>query len=221
MILASGKDDYHGTDCLMEKESHSKFSLGVTGGIGSGKTSVCKFFSVLGVAVFSADIRAKEIMDHDHSIIKEINYLAGKDLYTSGSLDRAALAAIIFNNPEILGKVNSLVHPVVFDYFEKWKEEQASPYVVMEAAILFETGNANRLDRTVTVIAPEEERINRVILRNRLTREQVIGRIRNQMNDETRIKLSDYIIFNSENDMIIPAVLKIHEEILYNIKMRD
>jgi dephospho-CoA kinase len=205
----------------MKNEVHNKFSLGVTGGIGSGKTSVCRVFSVLGVAVFSADIKAREIMDYDSEIKEKINLIAGRDLYSDGNLDRIALASIIFNNPDILGKVNSLVHPVVFDRFEKWKNEQPSPYVVMEAAILFETGNAKRLDRTVTVIAPEEERINRVIFRNRLTRDQVIERIRNQMNDEQRIKLSDYIIYNSENDMIIPSVLKIHEEIINQIKNRD
>ncbi len=205
----------------MKKESISNFSLGVTGGIGSGKTSVCRVFNVLGVPVFSADSRAKEIMDHDEEIISGINALAGRDLYSTGTLDRMGLASLIFNNPEILGKVNALIHPVVFDQFVKWMNEQSAPYVIMEAAILFETGRARQLNRTATVIAPEEERISRVIKRNKLTREQVIERMRNQMDDEERIKLSDYIIYNSENDMIIPAVLKIHDDILNQLKERD
>jgi dephospho-CoA kinase len=204
----------------MKKENDRKFSLGVTGGIGSGKTSVCRVFNVLGVPVFSADARAKEIMDQDEEIMAGINDLAGRDLYTGGNLDRMGLAAIIFNHPDILEKVNSLIHPVVFEHFRIWMDEQAAPYVIMEAAILFETGRARQLDRSATVITPEEERISRVITRNKLTREQVMERIRNQMDDETRIKLADYIIYNSESDMIIPAVLKIHADILNQIKNR-
>jgi dephospho-CoA kinase len=202
----------------MKNENGRKFSLGVTGGIGSGKTSVCRVFNVLGVPVFSADARAKEIMDHDKEIIAGINALAGRDLYSGGRLDRMGMAAIIFNDPDILEKVNTLIHPVVFDHFRQWMDEQAAPYVIMEAAILFETGRAKQLDRTATVITPEEERISRVTTRSKLTREQVLERIRNQMDDQTRIKLSDYIIYNSENDMIIPAVLKIHYDILNQIK---
>jgi dephospho-CoA kinase len=205
----------------MKKEGKVTFSLGVTGGIGSGKTSVCRVFNVLGVPVFSADTRAKEIMDQDVEIMGGINALAGKSMYAGGTLDRMGLASLIFNNPDILGKVNALIHPVVFDHFVKWMNEQAAPYVIMEAAILFETGRARQLDRTATVIAPAEERIDRVIKRNKLTREQVIERMRNQMDDENRIKLSDYIIYNSENDMIIPAILNIHADILKQLKNRD
>jgi len=205
----------------MKNEKQSIFSLGVTGGIGSGKTSVCRIFSVLGVPVFSADNRAREIMDCDREIIDKLNNIAGKDLYTSGYLDRTALSALIFKNPDILKKVNSLIHPVVFDRFEKWKEEQSSQYVVMEAAILFETGNARRLNMIATVIAPVEERISRVIVRSRLTRDQVVERMNNQMDDEARIKMSDFIIHNAENDMIIPTVLKIHKDILNHIKRID
>lgn len=221
MALETEKSDYPVTGCQMEKESKRTFSLGVTGGIGSGKTSVCRVFNVLGVPVFSADTRAKEIMDNDEEIRAGINALAGTDLYSGGTLDRMGLASIIFNSPDILGKVNALIHPVVFDHFRIWEDEQTAPYVIMEAAILFETGRAGQLDRIATVITPAEERIIRVINRNKLTRDQVIERMRNQMDDETRIKLSDYIIYNSENDMIIPAVLGIHADILNQIKRRD
>jgi dephospho-CoA kinase len=191
-----------------------RFKLGVTGGIGSGKTSVCRVFQILHVPVFSADNAAQEIMDSDTRIKEGINTIAGKDLYKEGSLDRLSLAGIIFKDNSLLYKVNTLVHPVVFEHFGKWVMEQTSPYVIMEAAILFESGASEIVDRIATIIAPEEERIQRVILRNRLTREQIIDRMRNQMDDETRMKKSDYIINNSENEMIIPAILNIHSDIL-------
>jgi dephospho-CoA kinase len=191
--------------------------LGVTGGIGSGKTSVCKVFTVLGIPVFSADRAARNIMDGDKDVKEAIKSIAGRDLYSDGALDRVALAALIFNNSNLLGKVNSLVHPVVFEHFATWEKEQSAPYIIMEAAILFESGASKLVDRTATIIAPVEERLNRVMLRSKLSREQVMERMKNQMDDETRIRLSDYIICNSENDMIIPAILKIHEDILENL----
>ena len=203
----------------MMKKRKTGFKLGVTGGIGSGKTSVCRVFNVLNIPVFSADREAKHIMENDKGIIRNMNSIAGKDLYSKGSLDRLELATIIFNDNSLLEKVNSLVHPVVFNHFSKWVAEQTAPYVIMEAAILFESGAAEYVDKVATVVAPVEERIERVIQRNKLTREQVMERMRNQMDDETRIKLSDYIIYNSENDMIIPAILKIHEEILTIINL--
>jgi dephospho-CoA kinase len=202
----------------MRKVYKRVMKLGVTGGIGSGKTTVCRVFNVLGIPVFSADPEAKKIMETDEGIMRRINSIAGKNLYLNGSLDRMELAALIFNDQSLLEKVNSLVHPVVLDNFSEWEKEQEAPYVIMEAAILFESGASKLVDRIATVVAPEEERVNRVINRNTLTREQVLERIRNQMDDETRVKLSDYVIHNSENDMIIPAILKIHKELLNIIK---
>ena len=191
-----------------------RFRLGITGGIGSGKTSVCKVFEVLGIGVFSADREAQRIMDMDKAILSGINAIAGKDLYKDGNLDRSELASLIFNDNNILSKVNSLVHPAVFENFTKWILMQSSPYVIMEAAILFESGGYGFVDRIVTVVAPVEQRIKRVIQRNKLSQEQVMDRMRNQMDDQERIKRSDFIIQNSENEMIIPAILKIHNEIL-------
>jgi dephospho-CoA kinase len=191
--------------------------LGVTGGIGSGKTSVCRVFGVLGVPVFAADRVAKEIIDCNEDVKKEINLIAGKDLYINGTLDRMALASLIFNNQKLLEKVNSLVHPVVFEHFARWEKEQVAPYIIMEAAILFESGASRLVDKIATIIAPVEERLNRVIMRSKLSREQVMERMKNQMDDEARIRQSDYIIYNSENDMIIPAILKIHNDILANL----
>lgn len=194
-----------------------KIKLGVTGGIGSGKTSVCRVFGVLGIPVFSADPAAQKIMNTDKSAIRGINDIAGKNLFSSGNLDKAELASIIFNDREKLRKVNSLIHPLVFESFLKWSEIQSAPYVILEAAILFESGASALVDRVATVIAPVEERISRVIQRNKLTREQVLERIRNQMDDEEKIKLSDYVINNSENEMIIPVILGIHEDIITHL----
>lgn len=189
-------------------------SLGVTGGIGSGKTSVCKVFNVLGVPVFSADSEARIIMENDPEIIKKVKLIAGRDLYSEGSLDRNELAKLIFNDSELLQKINSLVHPVVFDCFLKWKSLKVAEYVILEAAILFESGATHLVDKTVTVVAPIEERVERVMKRNSMTWDQVMERIRNQMDDETRIGMSDFVIQNSENDMIIPSILTIHDSML-------
>ena len=191
--------------------------LGVTGGIGSGKTSVCRVFNVLGIPVFSADAEARKIMDSDVTIKNQINSIADRDLYISGSLDRIELASLIFNNSVLLERVNSIVHPVVFEYFKEWELVQNSPYVIMEAAILFESGASKLVDKIATVVAPIRERMNRILNRNNLSREQVMERMRNQMDDDSRIKLSDFVIHNSERDMIIPSILKIHRDILTSI----
>ncbi len=188
--------------------------LGVTGGIGSGKTTVCKVFGVLGIPVFSADDEAKRILDSDREIQIKINLLAGKDLFSSGKLDRPALAKMIFNNKKLLEKVNSIIHPAVFRSFWEWFDQQDSPYSIMEAAILFESGAFRFMDKIVTVVTPLEERIERLVSGNRLTREQINERIKNQIDDESRIKQSDFVISNSENDLIIPSIIGIHEEML-------
>jgi dephospho-CoA kinase len=200
------------------KEQRKIVKLGITGGIGSGKTSVCRVFRVLGIPFFPADTAARSIMDNDKTMMESINVIAGKDLYPNGQLDRGELAGLIFKNRSLLEKVNSLVHPAVFRQFGEWVLKQDAPYVIMEAAILFESGASKLVDKTANIVAPEEERIRRVMLRSNLSKEQVMERIKNQMNDEERIRLSDYIIRNAENDMIIPAILEIHNDILKYIK---
>jgi dephospho-CoA kinase len=195
----------------------NKMRLGVTGGIGSGKTSVCRVFNVLGIPVFSADSEARIIMEADLRVISAIKSIGGRNIYSDGVLNREELAKLMFNNNEILKKVNHAVHPVVLEQFGKWEKLQVAPYVIMEAAILFESGAGNLMDRILTVVAPIEERIDRVVKRNTLTREQVIDRIKNQMDDEEKIKKSDYVIDNSDNMMIIPAILEIHDEIINNL----
>ena len=192
--------------------------IGVTGGIGSGKTSVCRVFSVLGIPVFSADTEAKKIMSSDFDIMEKVRKIARKDVYSGGTLDRGELARLIFNDEHLLREINGIVHPIVFENFKSWTETVSSDYVILEAAILFESGSTKVVDKTILVVAPEEERIERVIRRNNLTREQVLERIKNQMPDEEKIRLSDFVINNSEREMIIPSILEIHEKILSLIK---
>jgi dephospho-CoA kinase len=198
----------------MRDSGMKSLKLGVTGGIGSGKSTVCRVFAVFGIPVFSADIEARRIMESDQKLKDQLNQLAGKDLYSTGSLDRPELAKLIFNNKALLSKVNSMVHPVVFKNYLDWAAAKTTPYSVMEAAILFESGASDLVDVTLAVIAPVSERIERIVRGNKLTSEQVMERIRNQIDDESRINLSDFIIYNSENDMIIPAVLDIHQKLL-------
>jgi len=201
----------------MKQNRKPGMKLGITGGIGSGKTSVCKVFNVLGIPVFSADPEAREIMDNERNIRRAINEIVGKNIYSGGKLNRMELASLIFNDMDLLEKVNSLVHPIVFEHFNRWAEKQTTPYVIMEAAILFESGASKLVDRVATIVAPVEERISRVTRRNKLNRDQVMERIKNQMTDDQRIKMSDYVINNSENDMIIPVILRINEDLLTHL----
>jgi dephospho-CoA kinase len=191
-----------------------KAKLGVTGGIGSGKTTVCKIFKVLGVPVFMADDVAKDLMNNDISLREEINTVAGKELYANDYLNRKELAQLIFNDQSLLEKVNAIVHPRVFEEFERWVENCDAPYLIMEAAILFESNAYKLVDRIVSITAPIEERIARVMGRSDLTRSQVLDRVSSQIEDEERNQRSYYIINNSDSELIIPEILKIHEDML-------
>jgi len=188
--------------------------LGVTGGIGSGKTTVCKIFNVLGVPVFVADVAARQLMNNDPDIRSQISAIALADLYTTGELDRKELARLIFNKPELLQRVNATIHPAVLRMFDEWAEKSEEPYVIMEAAILFEAKADALVDRVVAISAPVEERIARVMSRNELSREEVLERINNQLEDDEREEQSYYVINNADNEMIIPEILKIHDDML-------
>lgn len=188
--------------------------LGVTGGIGSGKTTVCRIFRVLGVPVFMADEVARNLMNSDSDIASGINSIAEKDLYTAGELDRRELARLIFNQPDLLRRVNAVVHPAVLRNFEEWTSSVEVPYVIMEAAVLFESNADKTVDRVISVSAPVEERISRVMGRSGMTRLEVLDRINNQLEDEEREEQSYYVINNADNEMIIPEILKIHDDML-------
>lgn len=203
----------------MKDLGKSVFKLGITGGIGSGKSTVCKVFNILGIPVFSADYEARTIMDSDKSIKSRINEVSGRDMYVSGALDRSEFARMIFNDKKMITAVDSIVHPAVFERFRQWTTDQEAPYVIMEAAILFESGAASLVDRILTVVTPLEERIERLLRGKKLTREEIMDRIHNQIDDDSRMKKSDYVIYNSENDMILPAILKVHEDIIEYLRI--
>ena len=188
---------------------------GITGGIGSGKTTVCKIFEVLGVPVYYADDRAKELITTDETLIKKIKKLLGEDVYDSqNNINKKRIAAVVFNFPEVLEQYNAIVHPAVFEDAEKWmRRHQQFDYILEEAALLFETGTYQKLDTIICVTAPLEVRIERIKKRDGLTEEEILSRISNQMPEEEKIALSDYVIYNDGSTPLIRQVLRIHEKL--------
>lgn len=187
--------------------------VGITGGIGSGKTTACQIFEALGVPVYYADMRAKELMAHNVSLKAKIVQAFGQRAYSEGELNREYLAREVFGSKERLSVLNGLVHPAVADDFDEWLEEnKKSSYVLKEAAILFESGAYHNVDVAVLVIAPKEERINRVVKRDGATRDQIIQRMNNQWTQERKAKLADHIINNDGTQLLIPQVLELHRK---------
>ena len=184
-------------------------TIGITGGIGSGKSTVAKVFVSMGYPVYNSDLMAKKLINSDPTLIEKIQNNFGKSIYQDGILNRKQLAEIVFNNPEKLTLLNSLVHPAVGRDFESWKKEQTTSIVFKEAAIIFELGLNKSLDATILVITPESTRIERVIKRDNTTKELVLERMNNQWSDEKKSILADYFIDNSGNTMVIPQVQKI------------
>ncbi len=186
--------------------------VGITGGIGSGKTTVCKIFEQLGVAVYYADDRAKELMVQE-PLKGKIIQAFGKKAYTKNQLNREYLAKQVFSSPEMLSVLNGLVHPAVGLDFEEWLEQhENADYVLKEAAILFESGAYQAVDITVLVIAPEKLRLTRVVERDGTTEEEVIKRMKNQWAQERKVKMADHIINNDGAQLIIPQVLELHKK---------
>jgi len=188
--------------------------IGITGGIGSGKSTVCRVFSALGIPVFEADRIAKELMITNADIREKLVSLFGSSVYLPDqTINRKYLAGIVFNNPSLLEQLNAIVHPVVRQTFFDWCDKQKSPYIIHEAAILFESGFFKMMDKTITVVTNENERIQRVMKRDGLTLELVKERIRNQWTDDERIKLADFVIGNNDNELIIPQIIEIDKKI--------
>lgn len=189
--------------------------VGVTGGMGAGKTTVCSYFENIGIPVYYSDIEAKKLINTDEIIINSLRNLFGSDIYTSENVvNRKKLASIIFNDKLALQKVNNIVHPEVRNHFVNWAEQQNSPYVIQESAILFESKLNTMFDKVITVTAPLELRIKRVVDRDGVKRENVIERINNQMSDSEKILLSDYVINTDGKIPIELQILEIHKKIL-------
>lgn len=183
--------------------------IGITGGIGSGKTTVCELFRLLQVPVFNADLSAKNIMEQHPLVRENLTASLGPEIYANGILNRKLLARIIFTHPEHLFMVNQLVHPLVQNDFKEWANHQTSTYILMEAAILFESGINKLLDGVILVTAPEKLRIDRVINRDHVQAEEVKRRIDSQCSEEEKMQKSDYVIVNDEKQALIPQVLKL------------
>src|ERR1035437_8761902 len=181
--------------------------IGITGGIGCGKTTVCKVFELLGIPVYYADDEAKKLLDFDENVKKNILQTFGISILNdTGIIDRKKLASFVFNDKEKLEKLNSIVHPAVNDHFVNWlKKYSSQKYILKEAAILFESGAYKLVDKVIAVIAPIELKINR---------EQVMQRMSNQMKDEEIIKRSQFFIHNDEQQLLIPQIISLHNQFM-------
>ncbi|WP_333660724.1 dephospho-CoA kinase [Chishuiella changwenlii] len=173
------------------------FIVGITGGIGSGKSTAAHFFEELGIPVYNSDTRAKVIQNEDETVKSKVIQVFGDEAYTKEGLNRAFIAKQIFNNKEKLNALNKIVHPAVFLDFENWKKEQNSKILIKEAAILIESGSYKDCDAVVSVVVDLDKRIERTIARDQSTKEEVLKRINNQISDEERIAKSDFIIDNN------------------------
>lgn len=188
--------------------------VGLTGGIGSGKSTVAKIFKSLGVPVFHSDIVAKSIVDNNTDVISEIVAEFG-DIYLDGELDKVKMATIVFNDKKALETLNKIVHPKVALYFENWVEEhKAEPILIKEAAILIETGAYKHMDEIVLVTAPESVRIQRAVLRDSTSEQKVKDRIQSQLLDTEKNKFADFTINNDGGLLVIPQVLKVYKMLL-------
>ncbi len=186
--------------------------VGVTGGIGSGKSTVCRFFELLGAPVYNADTEAKNLLD-THLQIKQsvVSTMGDFILDQDGKIDRKKLAELVFNNKENLEKLNSIIHPAVGAHFKEWvKQHTTASYVIKEAAVLFESGAYKQVDKIITVVAPPELKIKRVMHRDKITREQIIQRINTQLSDEEKMSRSQFVVVNDELQLVIPQLLQIH-----------
>ena len=189
--------------------------IGLTGGIGSGKSTVARIFEMLQIPVYFADDRGKALMVEDPKLKQGIIELFGPEAYSeAGALDRKIIGSLVFSDKSLLKKLESLVHPVVFEDSMKWHDSQNSPYTIKEAALLFESNSYKDLDRIIVVEAPEEIRINRVIKRDQTTPEAVKQRMANQLPQEEKVARADFVIHNDGLQLLIPQVLAIHQAIL-------
>ena len=187
---------------------------GITGGIGSGKTTVCRIFQVMGVPCYLADDRAKALMNENAEVQHQLKSEFGPDIFQNGELDRKNLAGIVFNDRQKLEKLNNIVHPAVEKDFNLWVHNHSGyPLVMKEAALLFESGSYKKLDFIITVTAPEEMRIKRVMERDGVKRDDVLNRMKNQWPQEKKDQQSGYVIKNDGKQLIIPEASRIYEEL--------
>lgn len=188
--------------------------VGITGGMGSGKSTVARLFQVLGIPVYFADDEAKNLMNHDPVLKQAIISIFGEGAYLSNHLNRSFISSEAFSNPQKLTALNAVVHPAVMAHGEQWMLRQTAPYTLKEAALLFESGSNKQLDLVIGVWCPMELRIDRVMNRDGSSREEVLARMQKQMDEEEKMKRCDFVITNDEKVAVIPQVLSLHRQLL-------
>lgn len=188
--------------------------VGLTGGIGSGKSTIAMIFTALGIPVLQADLVAKNIMDEDPAVREAISRHFGSELYVNKELDRRLLAAKVFTDNNNLTILNSIVHPATIRYANEWMQRQTAPYAIKEAALFFESGSAANIDIILGIDAPQALRVLRVMQRDKVDRAQVLDRINKQIPASLKMKLCDGVIDNSEQQLVIPQVLGWHQKLL-------
>lgn len=186
--------------------------IGITGGIGSGKTYICRLFEALGIPVYNADEEAKRLMNTDVRIKEKLIAQFGESTYKDGLLDRAFLANMVFSDKDKLELLNGIVHPIVIQEAKDWAERQTTRYSLKEAALLFESGSYKELDYTILVTAPMDIRIQRVIERDGATEQQVQERMNKQLSDEEKLQLADFVIVNDGITPLLPQVWTLHQK---------
>jgi len=188
--------------------------IGITGGIGSGKSTVADIFNVLGIPVYSSDDASKRLMVEDKDLKKNIIESFGEESYVNGILNRKYLAAQVFNDSQKIALLNSFVHPATINDARRWTEKQNTAYTIKEAALIFESGSDKFLDYVIGVKSPVDLRVTRAMTRDNVTREQVEARMKLQMDEDEKMKRCDFIIINDEQQMLIPQVLLLHKRFL-------
>lgn len=188
--------------------------IGLTGGIGSGKSTVASFFKAVDIPVYIADDEAKALMNRSKIIKRKLISFLGDSAYKDGVIDRAYIAKRVFADKALLEKINAIVHPKVASHFKRWVSKQDSPYVIKEAAIIFENNLEAQYDKIITVVSPMEKRIKRVMKRDGTKREKVLSIINNQLTDDDKIDRSDFVIYNNDLKSLEAQVKEIHKQLL-------
>ena len=195
--------------------------VGLTGGIGSGKSTVAQIFEVLGIPVYYADMAAKKIMNEDEDLRSAITNIFGEPAYTNNILDRKYISSIVFSDPAKLEQLNALVHPATKKDGEAWMQQQTSPYAIHEAALIFEAKVSDRLDFVIGVSSPIELRIKRAMERDKVSREEVLKRMDQQLDEEVKMSKCDFLLLNDEQQLLIPQVLELHEKLIALSKQKN
>jgi dephospho-CoA kinase len=188
--------------------------IGLTGGIGSGKSTAAQIFEVLGIPVYYADIAAKRLMNEDKKLKSAISNTFGKESYRDNTLDRKYISSIVFSNPAKLESLNALVHPVTKKDGEMWMQQQTTPYAIHEAALIFEAKVSDRLDHVIGVSSPIELRIKRAMERDKVSREEVLKRMNQQLDEDIKMSKCDFLLINDEQQLLIPQVVALHEKLI-------